>query len=674
MMNDVREKQFELLVELDTICRENNIPYCLFGYTAWQAWTKHEFLEGNTLPPEVAMLPNAVRKFIEVTEANLPDDRFVEYMGNNPNFDRQDVRYGNKNTLDFAPNFAAFYENHGLHVTIHALCYGTEGDLSTQMQRVMANDVEYKIRRAPFDVPHIAFHAAHRAWHKVSGGEKESKRYFDMLLDGGKKRDKARVLYKARGRSSATYPSFWFSDTIETELEGHVFPISSMYDLYFKRLYGDDWENAHPQVRNPDPELRIFDANIPFAQWMERAGVAEHAQQYCKERVALNTKQEKTKQLSNKNGEYWRIVLRSGMRHKLWEEYMPQKQEILDLVDAGNYDEASARFAHYFEQLRVHKNRGLGLCFDPELFRAAQRCLVHEGRFVYAQDLRSLVPKQHWQKLDLDLQEYLKKEPKVFAEATEEDLEEMREFTSRYIAKGVYLYIDVHKYGLGNPDMKLWVMRSANTNCINAVVMKYHDSMSIIADNSVVDFGFFADLVNEYKPTMVSGELELIKQVVPLLETEYEMEEGWVYDITDYRLIESDINIERASLDDMAEAAKMISEEWPYYDRDDLEQQLRGRLQDGMARNFVVRDNGKIIAHICTYAEDQGIGITAGLVVDKDHRDVPYGTFMESYLVDSLRKSGLLAYTFVTSKKRTRLFDAMGGSELSRYGKLMVDA
>ena len=269
---------------------------------------------------------------------------------------------------------------------------------------------------------------------------------------------------------------------------------------------------------------------------------------------------------------------------------------------------------------------------------------------------------------------YLQKEPKVFAEATEADLNEIRAFTERDVSKGVYMYIDVRKYGLNNPHMKLWVLRSANTNRINAVVMKYHDSMSIVADESVVDLGFFADLVNELKPTMVSGELELIKKAIPLLEADYEVEEGWVYDITDYRLLESDVGIERAYLEDMAEAARLISEEWPYYDRADLEGQLRQRLSEGMARNFKICKDGKMVAHICTYAEYAGIGVTAGLVVDEDYRDMPYGTFLESHLVDSMRNDGLKAYTFVTSKKRTRLFDAMGGKELSRYGKLTMDA
>ncbi len=293
---------------------------------------------------------------------------------------------------------------------------------------------------------------------------------------------------------------------------------------------------------------------------------------------------------------------------------------------------------------------------------------------MYAQELRSLVPKEHWKPIDLDLQDYLEKEPKVLTKATEKDLTEMRQFIGRDVGKGVYMYIDVHKYGLDNPDITFWVLRSANTDRINAVVMKYHDSMSIVADASVADFGFFANLVNEYKPTMVSGELGLIKQVLPLFDIDYEVEEGWVYDITDYRLIESDVGIEPAYETDMAEAAVLISEEWPYYDREDLERQLKERLRDGMARNFMVRKDGKMIVHICTYAEDQGIGVTAGLVVDEDYRDVPYGTFLESYLVDSMRKSGLKAYTFVTSKKRTKLFDAMGGIELGRYGKLTIDS
>ena len=219
MMNDVRRKQFELLVELDQICQEHKIPYCLFGYTAWQAYTKHEFIEGNMLPPEVAMLPEAARAFIDAFNAANPEGRFIEYMGNNYKFDRLDIRYGDSNTLDFAPNYAHYYENHGLHVTIHVMCYGYTKGLYNKMHTVLANDVAFNIRRTPYEKKHLAFHRARQVWSTVSGRQREAKSLFNYLLDGGK-RDKTKVLYKPYDRRHQTFPAYWFSDTIQADLEG----------------------------------------------------------------------------------------------------------------------------------------------------------------------------------------------------------------------------------------------------------------------------------------------------------------------------------------------------------------------------------------------------------------------------------------------------------------------
>ena len=263
----------------------------------------------------------------------------------------------------------------------------------------------------------------------------------------------------------------------------------------------------------------------------------------------------------------------------------------------------------------------------------------------------------------------------MLRKATEGDLPEIREITSEDIGKCVYMYLDVHKYGLDNPDMELWVDRDPESDALVSVAMRYHDSLSFLSKDPEVDPAGFIELIDMFHPQMISGDLALIKKIQAQLDAGYELEEGWVYDITNYRLLETDVPIEPAKIDEMREIAALICSDESiggYYDVDDLARQLKERALDGMGRNFVIRDKGRIFAHIATYAEECGIGVTAGMIVDPAYRDVPYGTLLESYLVESMRRDGLLAYTFVTQKKRARLLAAMGGSERGRYGKLTL--
>lgn len=675
MRQDIQRKRFELLCEIDDVCRANKIDYTLFGSMALAALNADDFRSTDCYPITIAMTSGPALRFAEVMEETCPHNRFFEYLGNNENYGRISMRYGNRETLDFSPNTACFYNNHGIFVEIFILRYAAKKSFVNRIERALETELDYTISRLPGRKEALHFNRILGLWKTVSGRASYGKRLFKRMLKVDSSRKMNRVYFKPYGHKREFYPAYWFTHFVPVEFAGREFPVISMIDLFFNRFYDFPWKKTIPSGSMPEPELRIIDPYVPFEDFLSLPGVAEKVQSYGISRSRLTEQQAFTAARSGENHKTWEIVLRSGMRYKLWEEYEPQKEELMRLARQRDFSRLEKRLKKYLEQLSVFQKKKLGLCFDPDIFDAAEAVLVHKGRIPQANALRKLVPREHWNYIDLDLQEYLRQEPKMLYLATEEDLPAIKEFVSRDISKGVYLYLDVYKYGLDNPAMKLWVLKSENTGEITAVVMKYHDSISLVAGPSVVSFDFFAELLEQEQPAMVSGEYELMKQIYPQISDVYDMEEGYVYEITDYRYIPCDVGIEPAGREDMPEAAKLICSDesigGAYYDIDDLTQQLIERIEDGTARNFkICEEDGTMFAHIATYAEGKGIGVTGGLIVEPSHRDQPYGTFLESHLVKSMRDDGLRAFTFVTNRKRAKLFDAMGGVERSRYGKL----
>ena len=67
--------------------------------------------------------------------------------------------------------------------------------------------------------------------------------------------------------------------------------------------------------------------------------------------------------------------------------------------------------------------------------------------------------------------------------AKEKELEEIYAFLQKNLADCLYLYIDVKKYGLQNPNMTVWVERKGEEKRISTVIMRYYDSIQMASED-----------------------------------------------------------------------------------------------------------------------------------------------------------------------------------------------
>lgn len=663
-----------MLLEADEICRENDIRYALFGATALRAHARHCFGDNEDSVVKIAMIPRDAMRFVEAVEREARPDRYIEYLGNNPEVGRINVRYGNRNTIDFVPADTAAFKNFGIYIEVILLRYDSLLAPVRLFEHALLVETEYQVRLRTGRSVVRAFCGVWKHVKSAVGPERYAAHLLESTASDGLLRDKQNVVAKQFGRKNKSYLSCWFTDLDECELEGHLFFVPRDTEEYLEKEYGEFWEKRAEALENRGHrEGHIYDIQCGMDTWSSESWDGDMVGEYKVQRARLMGKRVRSRIRSARNGRAWARVRRSAMRYKLWEEYEPQRALVLDLAAKGADEELGNVLAHYLRILEGYVKRGYVPVFDEDIFDVAVAWLWRNGEKGKAVTLRALRPLSRDWPIEIDVGEYMDWETTALREAKESNLERIREFVARDISKCIYMYLDVNQYGLDNPNMKLWILTSVNTKVICGVAMRYHDSISLVTNGSVQDLSPFVELIEQQKPTMVSGDLDLIKAVSESCSIEYDLEEGYVYDITDYRVLDGEADIQPALDSEMREIAQLICSDesiGSYYDVDDLEEQLRTRKENGTGRNFVIREDGVIFAHIATYAEGMGIGVTAGLIVDEQHRDKPYGTFLESYLVDSMRKDGLRAFTFVTNRKRARLFDAMGGKLCGRYGKM----
>ena len=108
-----------LLMEIDTICREEKLHYCLAEDTAWSAQNKG-FLPDNSYEANVFMPAEDIEAFCSIAQKRFPG-REIESLYNNPKYPAFYIKYVNCDSLCFDIDQAKHFQTHGLHVNITIL-------------------------------------------------------------------------------------------------------------------------------------------------------------------------------------------------------------------------------------------------------------------------------------------------------------------------------------------------------------------------------------------------------------------------------------------------------------------------------------------------------------------------------------------------------------------------
>ena len=256
--------------------------------------------------------------------------------------------------------------------------------------------------------------------------------------------------------------------------------------------------------------------------------------------------------------------------------------------------------------------------------------------------------------------------------AEKKDYNEIIQYLEKNIQDCIYMYIDIKKYCLNSSEIKVWIDRN-NEGAINLVVMKYHTSLSLYSDVDSWSIQLVCDLVSEFRPSSITAKRAIIEKL-QYVTHDYKVEYGFVFELKQFSDFGGYEMIEEAAESDMMDIAKLVTADHDigsYYEIVDYANQLLTRKQTGMGRNYVIRDNGKIIGHIATYAELGDICTTGGLIVDSNYEGKMLGAVLEGYLVNELISENKTVFTFVTSKKRYKLLKNMGNMPTGEYGKMI---
>ena len=251
-----------------------------------------------------------------------------------------------------------------------------------------------------------------------------------------------------------------------------------------------------------------------------------------------------------------------------------------------------------------------------------------------------------------------------------ENEKEIIEYIGKSYGQCLYLYVDLLKYGFDNENINVWFQKEEDE--IKALVLQYYTGVHVFSKEVEFDVKEVVDLLKEINPSMICGMKWTLDKIKDYFDN-YEMEIGIVGELTNLKVYDTE-GCYKANAEEIKELAELLSEDESLgkpYGFELLYKQLLERYEENFGRNFIYRDNGKIVATASTYAEKGGVAVISGVMVHPEYRGKGLSKNVLSAVCDNLKKDGFDVFSYYYIPSATRMHQSVGFEPIGDWAKLV---
>ena len=309
----------------------------------------------------------------------------------------------------------------------------------------------------------------------------------------------------------------------------------------------------------------------------------------------------------------------------------------------------------------------------------------------------------------------------MYTKVTQKELAEVLDYYRQDRKNCLYSYIDLKKYGLGNPHLSVYIDRSLVTDQgyadtlqaetmhdilkeadtsqagtadstltaggLRCVLLQYYTGINVFSYKNNLDVPATVAFLQEKQPSMINGPLETLEKLYPYFRETYDFEAGYVTELLekpkDESMSETDESdaetqaefpVEKAGEAELPEIAALICTDEGVggtYTPEGLAAQLLERQRDGFGRNYFIRQNGRIVCHAGTYAEVDDLAVVSGVITAEDSRGQNLADRVVSKLNKELLAEGKHPCLFYYTKSAARLYAKTGYAAGTGWAKLV---
>lgn len=311
----------------------------------------------------------------------------------------------------------------------------------------------------------------------------------------------------------------------------------------------------------------------------------------------------------------------------------------------------------------------------------------------------------------------------MYTKVTQKELAEVLDYYRQDRKNCLYSYIDLKKYGLGNPHLSVYIdrglvtdqgyadtlqaetmhdiLKEADTSQagtadsaltaggLRCVLLQYYTGINVFSCQNNLDVPATAAFLAEKQPSMINGPLETLEKLYPYFRDTYDFEAGYVTELLengapDARTMQNadgsdaetqaEFPVEKAGEAELPEIAALICTDEGVggtYTPEGLAAQLLERQRDGFGRNYFIRQNGRIVCHAGTYAEVDDLAVVSGVITAEDSRGQNLADRVVSKLNKELLAEGKHPCLFYYTKSAARLYAKTGYAAGTGWAKLI---
>lgn len=309
----------------------------------------------------------------------------------------------------------------------------------------------------------------------------------------------------------------------------------------------------------------------------------------------------------------------------------------------------------------------------------------------------------------------------MYTKVTQKELAEVLDYYRQDRKNCLYSYIDLKKYGLGNPHLSVYIdrglvtdqgyadtlqaetmhdiLKEADTSqagtadsaltagALRCVLLQYYTGINVFSYKNNLDVPATVAFLQEKQPSMINGPLETLEKLYPYFRETYDFEAGYVTELLekpkDEGMSETDESdaetqaefpVEKAGEAELPEIAALICTDEGVggtYTPEGLAAQLLERQRDGFGRNYFIRQNGRIVCHAGTYAEVDDLAVVSGVITAEDSRGQNLADRVVSKLNKELLAEGKHPCLFYYTKSAARLYAKTGYAAGTGWAKLI---
>ena len=396
-MTEAQKKIISLLREVDEVCREENIKYYLAEATALQGFRNSGY-ESETPSLDIFVLfrdvPCLIRKLMEKEITN----REIEWSVDNPSLKSNIVRYIDSSTLYLPLKNPEKICKYGLSVQIIPL-YSKEAEKIRSLKKY-----QYlywsECRQDKWLTDANSFIAKVCRKQAYRKGQKANETLRKKLLNGLAQIETSATArdtlfyFTANGHHKKTFSKGIFEKEKTVFFEGVECVIPEDVESFFQTQMGNAWKER----KYPGREIQKFlisDEDCPYSEYLDYLKMKNVSLDLSKELQEEKEINEKLKKPNKVIMDAWNAVLRTDVRIRMWQEYMPKKDQIMSAYEKKDWEILKELFARYDEEMRNLAAKKMSVSFNTEIQDVYYELLKHNGDNDFLKKIQEWLPEAY---------------------------------------------------------------------------------------------------------------------------------------------------------------------------------------------------------------------------------------------------------------------------------------